>query len=98
MFPRSHTLEATEAVTISLTLSAKEDGYGLHLLYSNGSTASLRLVRISNGLGSNLGVWTVNEAGGKDQHHLKVKLNDVNYLDLLSSPSQQISSCSYLHS
>jgi hypothetical protein len=70
-----------EVITISLTSSAVEDSYRLDLVYSNGSsrsTTSVRLARSSSnnvlGATNNLGVWTVNEAGGKDKHHLKVNL------------------------
>ena len=65
---------ATEIRTISLKQSAEdeeeEDSFSLELVHTDGSLTLLRLVR---SLANNLGVWTVNGDGGKDQHHLKVR-------------------------
>ena len=64
---------ATEIRTISLKQSAEdeeEDSFSLELVHTDGSLTLVRLVR---SLANNLGVWTVNGDGGKDQHHLKVR-------------------------
>ena len=64
---------AAELRTISLKQSAEdeeEDSFSLELVHTDGSLTLVRLVR---SLANNLGVWTVNGDGGKDQHHLKVR-------------------------